>query len=60
VVGEKMLATGGCAAPLMLMLLKSMVKCLPKVVIRLVKKYPVLTEHEGSLTFWSRNFTFKF
>jgi hypothetical protein len=49
VVGE-MLATGGYAARLMLMLIKFVVKCLPKVVTQLVKKYPVFTENEGSLT----------
>ena len=51
VVGEKMLATGGYAARPMLMLIKSVVKHLPKVVTQLVKKYPVFTEHGGSLTF---------
>ena len=38
VVGEKMLATGGYAARPMLMLIKSVVKHLPKVVTQLVKK----------------------
>jgi hypothetical protein len=45
-----MLATGGYAARLMLVLIKSVVKRLPKVVTQLVKKYPVFIEHEDSLT----------
>jgi len=41
-----MLATDGYAARLMLVLIKSVVKRLPKVVTQLIKKYPVFTEHE--------------
>jgi hypothetical protein len=39
-----MLARGGYAARLMLMLIKSVVKRLPKVVTQLVKKYPAFTD----------------